>query len=460
MTDLATPEAARPSFLDSLGDRAARRAEPRATIALAGAGCFLAVGGALVVAGDAGLPDGSGSFDFNRLPGIALGALLVLAGLLTLQQRSKGPLATAGAVATALGIPVLVGFLLVGGHDGRIDAVFGVATLAWTAAYLLGPTKGRPAFLGLALYGAWSTAMQVVGSGLSFGLALTPVGLFGSGQACYSDSVTGVSRCDPSGFGSTGGLGSGSGFGSDFATVGALSIGIGVAYLLLSRHFDRTGRRGMSTPFVAVGLLAFVEGVGYLAIDLHLRAGGGLVIVAGLGLALFGGLVGRRFTTWLGAFGALVGTALVLLPDVDSATSAGFVLIAGGLAIVAVAHVLAVRLDEPDEMGGPGTPEPSRHRLTTAATTPDAGFAEAPLLELVPLAPTPPRPAPATRAATAPTASPAKRVAPKRVAPVTKAPVAKQATVAKKAAGAKKAVPKKAAGAKKAPAKRPPKPSR
>ena len=465
MTDLADSGTARPSFLDSLGARGARRAEPRASIALAGAGCFLAMVGVLILAGDAGIPDGSGSF--NRVPGILLGALLVGAGLLTLQSRPRGPVATAGAVALAVGVPTTVGFLLIGGSDGRIDAVLGLSTLAWAAAYLTGPAKGRPVFLGLTLYGAWSTVMQVVGTGFSYGMALSPVGLVGGGEECYYDSSSGMSTCDDGGFGGLGGMGgmggfdTGSGFsGPDFATIGAVSIGIALAYFLLSRHLDRRGRRGMSTPFVVVGLLAFVQGVISMAIELGLRPGGGLVIVAGIGLAVFGGHLGRRFTTWLGALGTIAGVAMVLLPEVDSAVTGGFILIGGGLAVVAVGYILAVQLDEPDELDGPTggndpvDPVPARRHLTAEPTAAEPTLIDAPLLELVPLEPAPVKRTPATRPAVVPppprASTPAKRAPAKRVAPKKATP--KKAAVAKKATPAK--TPVKKAAAKKAATKR------
>jgi hypothetical protein len=53
MTDTAGAGTARSSLLDRLGPRATRRPQPRASIALAGAGCALAVAGVLTLAGDA-----------------------------------------------------------------------------------------------------------------------------------------------------------------------------------------------------------------------------------------------------------------------------------------------------------------------------------------------------------------------------------------------------------------------
>ena len=61
---------------------------------IAGAGCALGDPGVLVVAGDTGLDESSG--EFNRIPGILLTALVVVAGYALLANLRQGPLATAG----------------------------------------------------------------------------------------------------------------------------------------------------------------------------------------------------------------------------------------------------------------------------------------------------------------------------------------------------------------------------
>jgi hypothetical protein len=76
------------------------------------------------------------------------------------------------------------------------------------------------------------------------------------------------------------------------------------------------------------------------------------MVVIGLALAHHGASVDRRATTWIGAATMAVGMAVFLIdmsPD-DDATVGGMLLLAGGIAMVAVAHALATALREPDEM--------------------------------------------------------------------------------------------------------------
>jgi hypothetical protein len=338
MTDLADTGAHRPSFLDSLGPRGLRRAEPRASIALAGAGCALAVVGVLVLAGDAG--DGTGG-SFNRVPGVVLTAVLVAIGALLMHQVREGALATAGSVATGFGIPALVGFAVLSGSEGSFQSTMALSTVLWLLAYVVGPGRGRPLFLGLGLFGAWSFVMQLVGSWATSATVLPLSGAYDG----YSDGGA-FSPYSGRSFSSSGSAFSG----PDFATVGVVSLAIGVAYLLISRRLDRTGRRGMSTPFAVIALPALAQGLGAMVFELHLTAGGLLVAVVGVGLAVHGATANRRFTTWLGGLVAVGGVAMSLGNLIDDPAVVGLVFLAAGVAVVAAAQALAHRLGEPDEM--------------------------------------------------------------------------------------------------------------
>lgn len=346
MTDEAHRAASRPPFLESLGARGARRAEPRASIALAGAGCALAVVGVLLLAGDAS--DGSGG-SFNRAPGVVLTALLVAVGVGLMHQVREGALATAGAVATGLGIPALVGFAILGDSEGSIQSTLALSTALWGLAYVTGPGRGRPLFLGLGLFGAWSFVLQLVSS-TSTSIAFAPLlGLDGpaSSGGSFSPYPGGYAGGDTyPGTGRSGGAFSD----PDFATVGMVSLAIGVAYVLLSRRLDRSGRRGMSTPFAVVAFLALAQGLVSMVVELRLTAGGLLVAIVGLGLVLHGATAGRRFTTWSGAAVVVGGLVMCLLDNVDELAVAGLVFLATGASVVAGAQALAHRLGEPDEM--------------------------------------------------------------------------------------------------------------
>ncbi len=76
-----------------------------------------------------------------------------------------GPLATAGVVASATGIPPLLFFLTVDVNDlppYSTEAILYVSTLAWFACWAVGPGKGRPFYLGAALVGFFLSVLQVV----------------------------------------------------------------------------------------------------------------------------------------------------------------------------------------------------------------------------------------------------------------------------------------------------------
>ena len=98
-------------FLDPDHARVRRRGEPRASIALAGAGCVLAVLGVLILAGDTGTSDGSA--EFNRWPGFVMSIVVVAIGFGLMEVVRRGPVATGGAVAAALGVrsPSVTGML-------------------------------------------------------------------------------------------------------------------------------------------------------------------------------------------------------------------------------------------------------------------------------------------------------------------------------------------------------------
>ena len=343
------------TFLDSLGDRGRRRAEPRASIALAGAGCALAVLGALAVGGDSGYT-GDG---FNRAPGLILSALIVGAGLATLSAMRQGPIATAGAAATALGIPPFVFFLTVDIEDFppySTNAILFVSTGLWLAVYAVGPGRGRPFFLGSGLIGLWFTIMQVTEN-----LFDAPFALFGFAESSSSSfsstgtAIGGDTPFDPGTFDSSTYQPSpyDSGFGlhaPDPTTLGLICLGLGIAYVLASRWLDHHGRVGAATPFALAALPTLLSSVVFLANDLE-QAGTGLFLTAiGAALAYHGATVGRRVTTWVGGAATALGIAVFLADMTDDATVGGMLFMAAGIALVAVAHVLAGALSEQDEM--------------------------------------------------------------------------------------------------------------
>lgn len=344
---MGTP--AKEPFLQSLGPRSQRRAEPRTSIALAGAGCALAVLGVLIVSGDTGA-SGDG---FNQWPGAVFCAAVVVAGYVTMDRVRTGSVATGGAVAAFLGVPPLV-FFLSFDKDGfppySTEAILVVSTLAWLASYCIGPGKGRPLFLGAGLIGLWFSLMQLTEEvfDLPYGL-FGFLALFGTFEVSEGSSM-GSGLGDDS-FESLPGPFGGSSFDfPDLTTLGLISLGLGILYLVACRRLDRSGHHGTATPFAFATIPTVTAGALLLGDDLE-QAGMGLLLVAvGLALATHGSGVWRRGTTWVGGLLTSVGAAVFLIDMTDDATIGGLLFLAAGIAIVFAGHAWANARDEPDEM--------------------------------------------------------------------------------------------------------------
>jgi hypothetical protein len=333
------------SFVDSLGDRGLRRAEPRTSIAIAGAGCALGVVGMLVISADTGIDESDG--DFNKIPGILLTALVVVVGYALLTSTRRGAFATAGAVAAALGVPTLLFFLTF--DEGALppystQGILLVSTGAWLVSYVVGPGRGRPFFLGAGLVGAWLSVLE-----LTENVFTAPFELFTDSFVVIEDDAI----FDPE----TGEVlqqdfGGGLPDAPDPTTIGLISLVFGIAFLFAGRRLDAKGRHGSATPFAVAALPCLAVGVAALAEDLEAAGTGLLMVLIGLGLAYHGASVWRRATTWIGAAVMAAGAAVFLIdmaPE-DNATIGGLLLLAGGIAMVFAGHALASLLREPDEM--------------------------------------------------------------------------------------------------------------
>jgi hypothetical protein len=342
-----TVEPIRPFDLDRLGPRARRRAEPRASIAIGAGGCALAVLGGAVVSIDAA--DGGGRIDL--LPGLLVMGALVAGGVAAQRRWRSGPLAAAGTVAVLLGVPVLLvfGTLLLDEHRFRLLPIVVLSTLTWAGAYLFGPGRGRPAYLGAAAIGLWLTVLDAFGDldrlpYLIFPVVLTPSFDGGPGVDLFGRP--------------------------DLTTTGLLSLAVGAGLVALSRRLDQRGGHGAATPLLVAGIPALVVGCAAMADELEV-AGAGLVVAAvGLALALHGGSVGRRATAWIGGALTAIGVGAVLGDLTDDDAAGGLVLLLAGLGLVAGAHHLAARAQEADELAAPVAP---RRRLVAGPVPPDAG---------------------------------------------------------------------------------------
>jgi len=340
---LAEPQSS--SFLDSLGERGRRRAEPRTSIALAGAGCALGILGVLIVAGDTGLGDDG---DFNKFPGLVLSALVVAAGYFVLAQAKRGAVATGGTVAAALGVPPFMLFLTFSEDKFppySTEGILIVSTLVWLASYAIGPGRGRPFFLGAGLIGLWLTVLQVIEKVFTAPFEAID-GFFGGGFGPSANSLD----LDTGDTIETGGSFGGEPSIPDPATIGILSLAFGIAFLIIGRRLDRRGHHGVATPFALAALPCLFVGVLGLSPDLEAAGTGLLMVLIGLGLAYHGATVWRRATTWIGGGVTAVGLGVFLTDMTDDATIGGMLFIAAGIGLVFAAHAVASAINEPDEM--------------------------------------------------------------------------------------------------------------
>jgi hypothetical protein len=320
-----------------LGARLLRRPEPRFGVSLAAVGVVLIIGGMLVWSGGylaAGLNlnidfQGDGSLTAHgqsrRFFGAILFLLLTVAGYTLVVVRRRGPLATAGAVAAAVGVPLMIIFLSFdinatfrGGFPFSIDAVYLVSILAWLISYFAVPgARGRSFYLGLAAVGFAAY-----------------IGFKASGNAVLERALGSVSN---------GGLVPG----GSTDSLAATGLILGLAYYGIAAFLDRRGRSGAAVAMVYAGFVTTLSGVIGAIPSFETIGMGVLLIVLGAGLSWYGGYFGRRFTTWVWMAALLVGIGLIvgkLIPN--SYAGAGITLIVLGVVVAIVAHAVATAARE------------------------------------------------------------------------------------------------------------------
>ena len=342
-----------------LGDRSIRRPEPRLGIGLAGVGMLMVVFGVVVWAGDHAARAASDDGEADTTLGIILSLVVIAAGMGLLFRFRSGPLANAGVVASALGVPLLMGFATFDdpatsssgfGDEATpvfalpfsIDAIALFSIAAWLVAYLWVPhARGRTFYLAATTVFTWLYLAEKVEEGAAGYLALLPFSVFFRPL----ESVASEFGTEEEFFSLP-----------DAATIGWISLLVGLAYYGAAVALDRRGRRGAATPFLAVGAVVVPVGIAHLGGDLEAIGCGLLLVLVGSGLAYYGALQGRRFTTWGWCAGAALGV-LLIAGDLsgDSSAAFGIAAILLGAGVIALAQVIASNLAEPDEM----TPGPS-----------------------------------------------------------------------------------------------------
>ncbi|HEY8547566.1 MAG TPA: hypothetical protein VIL36_21035 [Acidimicrobiales bacterium] len=335
-----------------LGDRTMRRPEPRFGIGLAGIGMLMAIVGVLVWAGDTAASSAEDTGDADTTLGVILSLVVIGTGVGLILRFRTGPLANAGVVASALGVPLLLGFATfdVSSSSGSVvfelpfsvDAIAIMSIAAWLGAYLWLPhARGRSFYLGATTVFAWLYLAEKVEEGaagylgtLPFSAFLYPFQAFASELGSQEELLVLP----------------------DASTVGWLSLLVGLGYYGAAVALDRNGRRGAATPFAAVGAVIVPIAVAHLGEDLDAVGCGILLVLIGAALAVYGATQGRRFTTWGWCVGIGVGVLLVISEIAeDSATTFGLSAIILGAGVVILSHVVMAHLAEPDEM----TPGPS-----------------------------------------------------------------------------------------------------
>jgi hypothetical protein len=325
------PPPTRPSALTDLtarmGERLARRPEPRFTVAIAAAGAAMILFGVIIWGGDyfgGAVSNGGVSESTNRnLLGAALGAVVTVLGYVLAIVGRRGPVATAGVVAGGLGLPVTIAFLTldVSGYSGGLpinfDAVFWVSVIAWLATYMFVPgAQGHTFFVFLIAEGCYAYVLSKNTSGVT-------ADVFAGGGPRFH------------------GLG----------TIAAIGLIFGLGYYLVAFLLDRAGRHGPATGLLYPAFGATATGIIAWSPDLHLVGSGIVTILVGAAICWYGGTFGRRVTCFAAAAAVVLGVGLLVIDaSPDDGTAAGITFILVGVAVVAGAALLASGLGERDDM--------------------------------------------------------------------------------------------------------------
>jgi hypothetical protein len=295
--------------------------------------------------------------------GLALCVVLVAAGLV-LVVALPTLLSSAGIAMIAIGVAGAMAFVQFPRvHSvGDLRPFFAVTIVAWLLGFAFGPARARPLLLSLALLFAltWAT-VEVADVNTASRVPFVPSFTFGSGSRS-GGSTTFTTNPDgsinPDLFPPSTGFTIGQPHEPNFGEIGGVSLAFGVVYLFGVALLDARGRRGIATAVVLPGVVAMVDAVIFLGAEAKSIVVAGLLSVAA---GLFVGSVGtqshRRFTVWVGAFGATVGAVLLAGKVTDSTTGGGSnshtasvfgaFAIVFGVAMVAVAALVARLLREP-----------------------------------------------------------------------------------------------------------------
>jgi hypothetical protein len=313
--------------------RLLRRPEPRFAVAIAGAGAALTLVGVLVwsvtylgegLSQASGIDGGPPSSD-RHLLGALLSAILAIGGYALVITRRDGPLATAGAVLGALGIPATIAFLSFdltasSGLPFNFDAVTWVSLALWLASYFFVPGMRRRTFLVFLVatvffeYVLYQSVKSEVGVGLR-------------------QTVNGVTP-------HVSGLG----------TVAAVGLVFGLAYYAIAFALDLRGKHGPATGLLYPAFGATLTGILASSDGLKVTGAAALGLVISLALCWYAGQFGRRLTCFAWGTGAAVSIAVIIAENADGGVAIGILLAILGIVLVVGAALAGIGLREPVDM--------------------------------------------------------------------------------------------------------------
>ena len=286
--------------------------------------------GAIAIGGDQLVPSGGGGGG-SRFPGLVITLGVIIAGVVVTAHARHGPLAAAGVAASAAALVPFFEFLTYSdGAAPSFNTVLFLSFAGWTVGYLMGPGRGHGLYLALSLIGAWVWFLEATERVFSFPTDV----LRGLGDFF---SVSGESPVRSFGRG------------PNLTSVAVYTLFFAAAYLAAGTVLDRRGRRAAGTPFAFAGIVTMVAGIAFLSSDLK-QVGTGLAFAAaGVVLLYLGATASRRGTNWSGAALVFVGMTVVLVDPFDTAAAFGLAAMIGGGIVIALAHVIATRFNEPPE---------------------------------------------------------------------------------------------------------------
>lgn len=307
-------------FLETLGDDAKHRPEPRLSSALSGlAGLLLTIGWSSLLTGDS-----------ESMGGLYAGAITAFgAGLAIRLKASKN--ADLQAAAVGAGITSLLLFCIAFIGDTEMNAGLGLILTAvlHVVVWVLPGFRGRSIFLGFA-------ALALI-----FGLSSAIGGEVLTEDRCeelyYSDEEVPDECYEDNLYSDLPGS-----VGDYLGKQGVIYMIAGTALILGVATLDRRGYRAVGTALIPAGMVAILVGALLMAVRMANAGAGVLAAIAGLALCFVGSRGDRRAMTWWGAAMTTIGVAGFFLGAFtpDSNSGIAFAIIAAGGTLALTPYVI------------------------------------------------------------------------------------------------------------------------